>query len=114
MVRAKCKRLYVLIGGVDTFLFTSAIANHAHRYSYPGMSYRSSVVVMIWAGYFALGIASLAQHHYWFAAIWLGLGVVWFFRGRKASTLDDLSSKTLGLDSTPGPQSPFNPKRILI
>jgi hypothetical protein len=70
------------------------------------MSFRFSVVVIVVAGSFALAIANLVRHHYWFAAMWLGLGVAWFFRAKKEATPDDSSAKTLDLDSTPRPQSP--------
>jgi hypothetical protein len=73
------------------------------------MSSRSSVV-MIWSCYFALGCAHLARHHYWSAAIWMGLGLIWFLRGFKASRLDDLSGDTLGLKSKR--RVLFSPERI--
>jgi hypothetical protein len=73
------------------------------------MTSRSSFV-MIWSCYFALGCAHLAFHHYWSAAIWTGLGLIWFLRGIKATRLDDLSRDTLGLK--PRRQALFSPERI--
>jgi hypothetical protein len=74
-----------------------------------GMSSRGGAV-MIWSCYFALGCAHLARQHYWSAAIWIGLGLIWFLRAVKASRLDDLSSDTLGLK--PQRRALFSPERI--
>jgi hypothetical protein len=51
-----------------------------------------------------------AFHHYWAAAIWLGLGLVWFLREIRAARLDDLSSDTLAL--MPRRRALFSPERI--
>jgi hypothetical protein len=75
------------------------------------MSSRSSTV-LIWSCYFALGFANVARHEYGFGAIMVGLGVIWFTRGIKTSNLDDLSTTTLDLNSTPRPRSAFGAKRI--
>ena len=74
-----------------------------------GMASRGGFV-LIGSCYFALGCAHLVRQHYWSAAIWIGLGLIWFLHGIKASRLDDLSSDTLGLK--PGRRVLFSPERI--
>lgn len=69
-----------------------------------------SMTVVIWSCYLALGFANLARHHYWFGAIWLGLGAIWFVRGIKAANLDELNTTTLGLNPVPRPRSIFSAK----
>jgi len=95
-------------GGADGFLVNNPIANRVQRDYYPRMKFRSTVVVTVCAGFIALAIANLVRHHYWFAAMWLGLGVAWLFRAKREAAPDDSNAKTLDLDSTPRPQSPSN------
>jgi hypothetical protein len=69
-----------------------------------------SMTVAIWSCYLALGLANLAQHHYWFGVAWLALSVIWFVRGMKAANLDELNATTLGLNPRPRPRSIFSVK----
>ena len=102
-----------LTNSIDTFLVNNPIANHVGREYNWAMVSRSDMLLN-WSFSFALACGYLFQRSYWFGVTWLALSVIWFVRGINVGNLDELTTNTLGLNSTPRSKSPFSANRIFV